>query len=44
MTPRSAFEEILLYRATAHIRSVAVLVPPSVCTVQRHIHSVLTQR
>ncbi len=35
----SAFEEIWLYRATAHILSAAVLVPPYQYTVQRHKHS-----
>ncbi len=42
MFPQSAFEEISQYRATAHILSAAVLEPPSLCTVQHHIHSVLT--
>ncbi len=39
MSPRSAFEEISQYRAPAHILSAVVLVPPSLYTVQRHIHS-----
>ncbi len=34
MSPQSAFEEILQYRATAHILSVTVLVPPSLYSVQ----------
>ncbi len=35
MSPRSAFEEILLYRSTAHILSAAVLAPSYQYTVQR---------
>ncbi len=33
MSPRSAFEEISLYLATAHILSAAVLAPPYQYTV-----------
>ncbi len=43
MSPRSAFEEISYYRATAHITSVAVLSPPYQDTVQREIHSLLSR-
>ncbi len=39
MSPRSAFAEIWLYRATAHILSAAVLAPPYQYTVQHHKHS-----
>ncbi len=39
MSPQSVFEEISLYRATAHILSAAVLVPLYQYTVQRHRHS-----
>ncbi len=39
MSPRSAFEEISLYLATAHILSAAGLAPPYQYTVQRHIYS-----
>ncbi len=39
MSPRSVFEEISFYRATDHILSAAVLVPPYQYTVQRHKHS-----
>ncbi len=35
MSPRSAFEEILLHHATAHILSAAVLTRPAV-SVQCH--------
>ncbi len=38
MSPQSAFEEISLYRATAHILSAAVLAPPYQYTVQCHRH------
>ncbi len=37
MSPRSAFEEISLYLATAHILSAAVLALLYQYTVQRHI-------
>ncbi len=36
MSPRSAFEEISLFLATAHILSAAVLAPLYQYTVQRH--------
>ncbi len=39
MSPRSVFEEISLYLATAHILSAAVLAPPYQYTVQRHRQS-----
>ncbi len=38
MSPQSAFEEILLHLATAHILSAAVLAPPYQYTVQRDIN------
>ncbi len=39
MSSRSAFEEISLYCATAHILSAVVLASPYQYTVQRHKHS-----